>query len=123
MIRQYRLVTPAIASNTATITSEVITGEILSVEINYPAGTCTVDLNAQEGIVQEILNLAAANTDTVVYPRVQLHDNTGTNLDLSDLEGGDTKVYGYFAVHGRLKLDIASGTNGQIVTIFINVRQ
>jgi len=123
MTRQYRLVTPAIAGGTATVTSEVIHGEIVSVEINYPANTCTVDLNTLQLVGQEILNLAAANTDRVVYPRVQLQDTTGANLDLSDLEGGDTKVYGNFVVHGRLKLDLAAGTNGDVVTILVNVRE
>ena len=123
MIKSYRLVTPVIASNVATVTSEVIHGEIVSVEINYPANTCTVDLNSQQAIGQEILNLAAANTDTVVYPRTPLHDETGTALDLSDAQGGDTALYGEFVIHGRLKLDLASGTNGEKVTIHINVRE
>ena len=120
MIRQYRLVTPAIASNVATVTSEVLHGEILSVEINYPAGTCTVDLNAQEGVVHEILNLAAANTDRVIYPRTPAQDETGADRLFA---AAGTVVPVPHVVHGRLKLDIAAGTNGEIITVFINVRE
>ncbi len=119
MIRQYRLKTPAIVSNVATVTSEVIYGEIMSVEINYDTNTCTVDLNAQQSVVQEILNLAAANTDRVIYPRTAAQDETGA--DRLYVAAG-TVVPVPHVIAGRLKLDLASGTTGETVTILINVK-
>ena len=122
-IQQFRINSgPIAADGTATATGRLIKGEILSVEVNYPTNTCTVDLDSQEAITQKIVDLAADNTDKVVYPRVALEDNTGTDLDLSDTEGGDTAVYGHFVVHGRLKLTIASGTEDDEVVVFVNVQ-
>jgi len=119
MIKQYRLVTPAIAGGTATVTSEAIYGEILSVEINYDTNTCTVDLNAQQSIVHEILNLAAANTDRVIYPRTAAQDETGADRLFA---GAGTVVPVPHVVNGKLKLDLAAGTDGEKVTVLINVR-
>jgi len=122
MIRQYRIESGALdGTGTATAYSPLINGKILSVEVNYPSNACTVDIDSQEGVSQKILDLASASTDAVVYPRVALEDNTGTALDLSDTEGGDTAVYGHFIVHGRLKLTIASGTQNDEVVVFVNV--
>jgi hypothetical protein len=105
------------SGNTTTETTHQ--GKILAVEIDYPANTVTVDIDAVNtvGTDEKILNLAAANTDTKVYPRVQVQDNTGSDLDLSDSEGGDTKVYDYFVINGKLKLSLASGTDEQTVTV------
>lgn len=109
-----------IANNVGTDTSKTVGGRILAVLIDYPAATCTVDLDSQSELKdQKILDLAAANTDRAVYPRTLLQDNTGTDIDLSDGQGGDTALYGHFVVYGRLKLSVASGTNGQIVNMTV----
>lgn len=122
-MRQYRIESGALdGTGAATVFSPVISGKILSIEINYPTNTCEVDIDSQEGVGQKILDLATDNTDKVVYPRVALQDNTGTALDLSDTEGGDTAVYGEFVVHGRLKLTIGSGTQNDEVVVFVNVK-
>lgn len=106
------------ASGDASAYCNPVTGKILAVHVNYPTNTCTVDIDTDGELKsQKIIDLAAANTDAVYYPRVALHDNTGTAIDLSDTEGGDTAMYGEFVVHGRLKLTIASATEGESVTV------
>jgi hypothetical protein len=124
-IRNYRIkATIAAGATTATAYSSAVMGKILKVSINYPTNTCTVDLDSQdENHNQKVLDLAAASTDTTVYPRAQVHDNTGTALDLSDAQGGDTAVYDYFVVSGRLKLSLASGTAGDSVIVEVTVEE
>lgn len=113
-----------IASTVGSATIPLVGGEILAVLIDYPAATCTLDIDSKDELKdQKILDLAAGNTDRVIYPRTLLHDNTGVDLDPSDTEGGDTKVYGKFVVYGGLTLTIASGTNGQIVKVAVIVKE
>jgi hypothetical protein len=124
-IRTYRATaTIAAGETTATAYTSNVKGRILKVGINYPTNTCTVDIDSQdEAHSQKILDLAAGNTDKTVYPRVALHDNTGTAIDLSDAQGGNTAMYGYFVVNGRLKLSLASGTATESVTIQVDVEE
>lgn len=118
-IQQYRINSgPIAADGTATAVSRFMKGEILSVEINYPANICTVDLDIQEAVIQKIIDLAADNTDKVVYPTTSAQDNTGSAVAYD----GTNAIKVPFAVHGRVNLSIASGTAGEIVTVFINVR-
>lgn len=120
MIKQYRIKSGAIAADgTATADSELITGELLSVEVNYPANTCTVDLDTLQGVGQKLMDLATASTDTVVYPRAFAQKVDGTTLLYTTGE----EVPVEFAIHGRVRLSIASGTAGQEVTVFLNVRE
>jgi len=118
-IQQYRINSgPIAADGTATAVSRFMKGDILSVEINYPANTCTVDLDIQEAVVQKIIDLSADNTDKVVYPTTSAQDNTGSAVSYD----GTNAIKVPFAVHGRVKLSIASGTENDEVTVFINVR-
>jgi len=118
-IQQFRINSgPIAADGTATATGRLIKGEILSVEINYPTNTCTVDLDSQEAITQKIVDLAADNTDKVVYPTISAQDNTGSAVTYD----GTNEIKVPFVVHGRIKLSIASGTETEEVTVFINVR-
>ena len=105
---------------TGSDTCKIVGGRILAVLIDYPANTCTVDLDSQSELKnQKILDLAAASTDRVVYPRTKLQDYTGTDIDLSDTNGGDTAMYGCFVVYGRLKMSIAAGTTTQTVKMTV----
>ena len=124
-IRMYKIASGAIdASGDAVEYSVAIRGRILKIGVNYPTNTCEVDLDSQGEVTdQKVIDLAAANTDATYYPRIALHDNTGSALDLSDTEGGDTAMYGYFAVYGRIKLTIASGTEGESVSVTIVVEE
>lgn len=118
-IQQFRINSgPIAADGTATAVGRFMKGEIFSVEINYPANTCTVDLDSQEAVVQKIIDLAADNTDKVVYPRTSAQDNAGSAVAYD----GVNAIKVPFTVHGRVKLSIASGTAGEIVTVFINAR-
>lgn len=117
MIRRHRISSGAIAADgTATAYSDAVRGKILAVHINYPAHTCTVDLDEQDTSAnQKILDLAAANTDTTKYPRKAVEDNTGTAVTYD----GTNEIYEPFAVFGRIKLSIASGTATEEVTVDI----
>lgn len=124
-IRKYKIASGAIdSSGDAVAYSSTIRGRILSVGVNYPTNTCEVDLDSQgETNDQKIIDLAAANADATYYPRVALQDITGTALNLSDTEGGDVAMYGYFTVYGRIKLTIASGTEDEEVSVTIIVEE
>lgn len=115
-IQRMRISSGAIAAGGgATAYSKVVRGKILCVHVNYPANNCTVDIDTDgEFKAQKILNLAAANTDAVYYPRTYCQDETGTDL-LYAATG--TKIPTEFTVIGRLLLTIASGTEGQEVSV------
>ena len=124
-ITKYKISSGAIiADGSASAYSIPIRGNILAVGVNYPTNTCTVDLDSDgEATDQKILDLAAANTDTTLYPRTPVQDNTGTDVDLSDAQGGNTAQYEPFMVYGRVKLTIASGTEGESVTVYLMVEE
>jgi len=114
-IQRIRISSGAIAADgTATAYSSPIAGKILAIAIDYPAATCTVDIDTDgELSAQKIIDLAAANADRVVYPRTQIHDYTGTGVEYANTY----EIYEPFVVNGRLKLSIASGTARQTVTV------
>jgi len=117
-------ITATIAAGETTATaysSEVIRGKILAVGVNYPTNTCTVDLDSDgEASAQKILDLAAANTDTTIYPRVDVCDNTG---GASPVYGTGFVIVTEFVVFGRIKLSLASGTAGESVTVDVIVEE
>ncbi len=123
-IRRVKIDSGAIdGSGDATAYSRPITGKILSVEVDYPSNSCTVDLDSDGPVSQKVLDLSSASTDAVYYPRVAVHDNTGSAIDLSDSEGGNTAKYECFVVSGRVKLTIASGTEDDEVTVYLVVEE
>ena len=124
-IRKYKISSGAIdSSGDAVAYSATIRGRILAIGVDYDTNTCEVDLDSQGEVTdQKIINLAAANTDATYYPRILLQNNTGTNLDLSDAEGGNTAMYGHFVIYGRIKLTIASGTQNEEVSVSIVVEE
>jgi len=124
-IRKYKVsATIAAGETTASAYSSPIRGRILAVGIDYPSHTCTVDLDSDgEAVAQKILDLSAANTDIVYYPRTPVHTYDGSAVDLSDTEGGDTAQYEPFVVYGRVKLSVASGTAGDTVSVYIIVEE
>ncbi len=121
MIRQISITaTVAAAATTASATSEFFKGKILKIDVNYTGAAMEVDLDTVgEQKTQKILNLASGNTDTTYYPRVALEDNTGTALDLSDAQGGDTAMYGEYVVFGKVTLSLASAAAAETVTVGI----
>jgi len=107
------------ASGDAEAYSEPVRGKILAVHVNYPTNTCEVDLTTDEAVAQTILDLAAANTDIVIYPRVKIQNNAGTDITYD----GSNEVYDNYAVFDRLKLTIASGTATEEVTVDVLVEE
>ena len=120
-IRQYKVkATIAAGATTATAYSSAIRGRILAVGINYPAATCTVDLDSDgEFAAQKIADLAAANTDTIIYPRTPVQDNTGADVTFD----GTNEIYETFVVYGRIKLSLAAGTATQSVSVTLVVEE
>jgi hypothetical protein len=97
----------------------VIRGKIEAVYIDYPAGTVAVTLQTDELVSQKVLELSAANTDKVFYPRVQVCQNDGTLLNNSNDGTAVTKLWDKFTVFSRLRLVCASGTNTQVVKVVV----
>jgi hypothetical protein len=120
-IRKYKVsATIAAGETTASAYSSAIRGRILAVGIDYPEHTCTVDLDSDgEAAAQKVLDLAAANTDTVKYPRKAIEDNTGTGVEYAD----GYPIYEPYVVYGRIKLSLASGTAGETVSVTIVVEE
>jgi len=113
-IQRVRMVGTIGAAGTATDYSSPISGRILAVQVDYPAATCTVDIDTDgELSSQKIVDLAAANTDATFYPRAFAQKIDGTTLLYTTGE----EVPVEFVVNGRLKLSIASGTAIQTVTV------
>lgn len=112
--------TIAAGATTASAYSIPIRGKILAVGINYPANNCTVDLDSDgEAAAQKIVDLAAAKTDRVIYPRVASQDITGTDVTFD----GTNEIYEPFIVYGRVKLSLASGTALDTVTVNLIVEE
>lgn len=120
-ITKYKVsATIATGATTASAYSKPVRGKILAVGINYPTNTCTVDLDSNgEAAAQKIVDLAAANTDIVVYPRTPVQDNTGTDVTYD----GTNEIYQPFIVYGRVKLSLASGTAGDTVSVDLIVEE
>ena len=120
-IRKYKISSGVIdASGNASAYSIAIRGQILAIGVNYPTNTCTVDVDSNgEAADQKILDLAAANTDRIIYPRTSSQDITGADVTFD----GTNEIYEPFVVYGRLKLSIASGTAGESVSINVIVRE
>jgi len=121
-IRKYKISSGAIAADgSASAYSVPIRGKILAVGVDYPAHTCTVDLDSDgEASAQKILDLAAANTDATYYPRTPVCIYTGGETVYWE---GTNKVYEPFVVYGRVKLTIASGTEDEVVKVYLIVEE
>jgi hypothetical protein len=98
---------------------KIIRGKIEAVYIDYPANTVAVDLKTDELVSQTILDLAAANTDKVYYPRVQVCQYDGTLLNNSYDNTAVTKLWDKFVVYSRLRLVCASGTEDDEVSVMV----
>ena len=120
-IQMYRISSGAISAlGAAEAYSIPVRGRILSVHVDYPTNTCTIDLDTDEAVSQKIVDLAAANTDAVYYPRTPVCSNAGAENVYFE---GTNKVHTEFVVFGRIKLTIASGTADEIVNVSILVEE
>lgn len=120
-IRKYKISGTITAAGTVTSYSSAIRGKILAVGVDYPAATCTVDLDSEgEASAQKILDLSAANTDATYYPRTPVCTYAGAQ---TIYYSGTEKVCEPFIVYGRIKLSVASGTEGQVVSVYLVVEE
>ena len=121
-ITKYKIsATIAAGETTASAYSVPIRGRVMAVGVDYPAHTCTVDLDSDgEASDQKILDLAAANTDKTYYPRTPVSIYTGAETVLSYTA---LKVYEPFVVYGRVKLSVAAGTAGDSVSVYLMVEE
>ena len=121
-ITKYKIsATIAAGATTASAYSVTIRGRVIAVGVDYPTHTCTVDLDTDgEASDQKILDLAAANTDATYYPRTPVCTYTGAETVLSYTA---LKVYEPFAVYGRVKLSLASGTATETVSVYLMVEE
>lgn len=124
MIRQINITaTVAAGETTASTTSEFFHGKILKIDMNVTGASMDINLDTLgEQKTQALLDYTG-NTDTTFYPRVALTDNTGTALDLSDTEGGDTAMYEEFVVFGKVTLSLASAAAAETVTVGITYEE
>jgi hypothetical protein len=111
-------------SATATGYSPHVTGEVLAVYVDYvgspPAGTTDFTLSDEsDPAAENIVTLTDAATDIKLYPRRLLETNDGTDLTYD----GTRKVYGCYAVHGRLKATIAQANASDSITVTVWIRK
>ena len=120
-ITKYEISATIAADGSALAYSVPIRGKILAVGVDYDTNTCTVDLDSDgEASAQKIMDLAAANTDAIYYPRTPVHTYTGAETVTWFTA---MKVHEPFVVYGRVKLSIASGTEGESVTVSLMVEE
>ena len=99
-----------------------IHGDILKVAFDVTGNSMDINIDSVgEPVAQAILDYTG-NTDSTFYPRVAMTDNAGSALDVSDTEGGDVAVYGYYSVFGRLTLTLASAVATETVTATVTYR-
>lgn len=108
---------------TANATSSIIIkGRVLSVYLEYldspPAGTTDVTV-ATAGVsalpAATILAITNSATDTVYYPRVAVHDTTGTGVTYD----GTNEIYEPQYIHDKVTVTIAQANNGDSVNAYL----
>lgn len=134
--------TIAAGQTAGTTDSKVIRGKILSVRVQYtnttPANTSDRDTNIFEmnpaaptdvaKAVQQVLDIGGlgatpVDDNAVYYPETNAQDFQGTNLDLSDAEGGNTAKFTPFLVVGVLRLAVTAAVAGDITRAYIMVEE
>jgi len=116
-IQKYKIESGAIdSSGDASAYSTVVRGKVLAVWVDYPTNTCTVDLDTDEAVSQKIVDLSAANTDAVYYPRTPVCNNAGAETVYFE---STNKVHTEFVIFGRIKLTVASGTADEEVNAYV----
>jgi hypothetical protein len=112
--------TGSAGSATATGYSVPVQGQVLAVHVDYqdspPAGTTDFTLaDEDDPAAESIVSLANQATDVKLYPRRLLESADGTDLTYD----GTRKVYGPYAIHGRLKATIAQANAGDSCTVTV----
>ena len=99
------------SSGDASVTKSII-GKIDSISVDYAADMASgADITITGYIGAKSFTLYSKTdsvTDAIVRPRVVVQDNAGTDIDLSDTEGGNTAQYEHYAVDA-VNVTIAQG--------------
>lgn len=111
------------ATGSAT-TDETVNGRVVAVHLDYhasaPATTDVTLAEASDLVATNILSVSDANSDTVVYPTVQITDNGGTGRTYD----GTRPVIDYYPVADELTLSVAQAdalTNCVVAEIYYEV--
>jgi hypothetical protein len=105
-------------SASATAYSAPVSGFVHKVHVNYTGDTNTIDVTLQDNVdpaSENIVNLADNDTDTTLYPRRKVQDNTGSDVTFD----GTNEIYERYPVHGRLKLAVAQADDGDVVDVTV----
>lgn len=97
-------------------------GFLEAVHIDYTTqhANCDVTLTEASGAARTLLTKTNTNTDTVFYPRVQVHDTSGAALTLDGTRASTSRIY---LCGNKLTAAVAQGTevtNGVIVRVLVS---
>jgi len=88
---------------------------------NSTDGSCTLDMFMRVSPSSAVLNLAAMDTDVSLYPRVALHDNTGTAIYGAQAEQSwtatNTPLYEKYPLCSSLGISGSNMTSGNSASI------
>ena len=134
--------TIATAQTAGTTFSKPIRGRILAIRTVYSntthANSSDRDVNLWEmnpedplvtgDALQEILDIGNVGADpdadnAVYYPETNAQDYQGTNLDLSDGQGGNVAKYVPFVVYGTVMLQVTAAAAADITTVYLIVEE
>ena len=95
-------------------------GRLVGVYIDYTSQPSTTDVTiaTKTAPIQTLLTRTNANTDAWFYPRIAVHDNTGTAISFA----ATFPVYDWFRVDDVITVTVAQGdaiTDGVVVTILV----
>lgn len=103
--------------------NSIARGKVEAVYIDYPSNNVEVKVETDEIVNQDIVDLSAANTDTVIYPRAQVSDTNGAGLLNYDDGTNTTDLVERLAVFGKLTLTCSNGTTDDKVTVGVLVEE
>ncbi len=122
MIKSYTFDFTTDTDGSATET-KVFPGKVDTISVDYGTAVSGTDLTVtgyNGGPSFTVFSNTDTNTDFSVRPEVLLQDNTGSDIDLSDGQGGNTAKYGKYGVTA-LKCTIAQGGSEKTVKVTIMV--
>ncbi len=144
-LSQYKLQNTIASGSTSgtTYSEKPIRGIIRGVYVEFtnstPASSSDRDVDIYEmnpydsddtsDALQHILDVGGVGADpaadnSIYYPETKMQDYQGTDLDLSDTEGGNVAKYGKFLSFGhKICLSVSSAAAGDITTVYLLVEE
>src|SRR5688572_562788 len=114
--------TSGAGASAGTPTTDVpVRGYIEAIQIVYTTQPATTDVTIAEvgGMARTYLTITSANTNTVKYPRVQVHDTAGTALTLDGTRASTTR---FINPGEKVRVTVAEGddaTNAVVVRLYV----